>query len=453
MLYWITFATGLIGVNVITFLTLLWCLRPWVKAARRRRVLAWMAVVFLILNLPLAVFFFRPLDMFLMTFPAAVMEMLFLPSAAWVTALLLYSLLVSCAAAGWAAWSLWQKLLRYRTSTRHPLPKVEAPTMAMSMPADVTVNEPAPVAVWPERRKFIAGGVWLALPALYGVSVYGLHGALDDLEVSPELPIPIPHLSAALDGLRVVQLSDIHVGPYLRRRELESLVVRVNALRPDIIAITGDLIDRDLASLPDTVAGLRGLRASQGIYMVLGNHDLFADRYSYTSQRRGGVEIAEAMVRIGVRTLRDESAMVGEGNDQLAVMGLDWIVPRRETGNLFYDETRTRTALQAMDARLAPETPKILLVHHPESFREVPGHQIGLTLAGHTHGGGQILLGDYGGQPVGLAMIRFKFTRGLYREGASSLYVSRGIGYLGVPIRLNCPPEICQFILTRAPSA
>ena len=325
--------------------------------------------------------------------------------------------------------------------------------MAVSTPASVPVNEPSEVAVWPERRKFIAGGVGLALPALFGVSAYGLHGALDDLEVSPELSIPIPHLSAALDGLRVVQLSDIHVGPYLRRRELESLVARVNALRPDIIAITGDLIDRDLASLPDTVAGLRGLRATRGIYMVLGNHDIYADPYSYTSQYRGGVEIAEAMARIGVRTLRDESAMVGEGNDRLAVMGLDWIVPRRETGNLFYDETRTRLALQAMDASLAPETPKILLVHHPESFREVPGHQIGLTLAGHTHGGGQILLGDYGGQPVGLAMIRFKFKRGLYREGAASLYVSRGIGYLGVPIRLNCPPEICQFVLTRAPSA
>jgi predicted MPP superfamily phosphohydrolase len=243
-----------------------------------------------------------------------------------------------------------------------------------------------------------------------------------------------------LDGLRVVQLSDIHIGPYLRQRELENLAGLVNALRPDIIAITGDLIDRDMDSLPDAVAGLRGLRATQGIYMVTGNHVIYTDPYSFNSRSRGAVLIANAMADAGVTTLRDETVMIGEGAYQLALMGMDWIV-QRGSQNLFYDPTRTRAALDALDSRLAPDTPKVLLVHHPETFRESPHYGIGLTLSGHTHGGGQIVLGDFRGQPVGITQLRFTYNRGLYQQGASSLYV-------GLPIRLNCPPEIAQFRLT-----
>ena len=424
MLYWLTFSTALLGVNVFSFLLLLWCLKPWISPGNRRRVLSWILVVFVLLNLPLAVFFFRPLDALLMPFPVTLLDKLFLPSAAWVMTLIMYSCL-AVMAAGLAA-----LLGLYRKSTQPDSPA----RPALAMPED--------------RRKFIAGGMGLALPALYGVATYGLHGGLDDLQVSAEQSVAIPYLPAALDGLRVVHLSDIHVGPYLRRRELESLTERVNSLRPDIIAITGDLIDRDMVSLPDAVAGLRGLRASQGIYMVTGNHDIYTDPFSFNARNRGAVRIADAMSEIGVRTLRDETVMIGEGADQLAVMGMDWIV-QRGSANLFYDRVRTRAALQSLDERLAPGTPKVLLVHHPETFRECPEHEIGLTLAGHTHGGGQILLGDFRGQPLGIAMVRFKYLRGLYREGNASLYVSRGIGYLGLPIRVNCPPEIAQFRLTR----
>ena len=159
--------------------------------------------------------------------------------------------------------------------------------------------------------------------------------------------------------------------------------------------------------------------------------------------------IADGLASIGIRTLRDEAGMVGEGSNQLAVLGLDWIVQRRSTGNLFYDGPRTRQALERIHQNLAPGTPKILLVHHPESFRECAPYDIGLTMSGHTHGGGQIVLGDFRGYPLGIASLRFKYIRGLYREGDMHNYVSRGIGYLGLPIRVNCPPEIAQFRLTK----
>jgi uncharacterized protein len=426
MYYRTAFAAALIGVNVVSFLLLLWCLKPWIAIATHRRAFAWIATVFALLNLPLAVFFFTPLDALLMPFPVPWLEKLFLPSAAWVTALVMYSALGFLVAGIWTLIKLYRRL-----SPAIASPEPEAPIMGL------------------ERRKFIAGGLGLALPTFYGIAAHGLHGALDELQVSPVLSIPIKHLPAALDGLRVIHLSDIHVGPYLRRRELESLAARVNELRPDIIAITGDLIDRDIASLPETLAGLRPMRATTGIYAVTGNHDIYADPYSFDSRNRGAVLIAEGLSSIGINTLRDESVMVGEGANQLAVLGLDWLVQRRGTGNLFYNQPKTQEALQRIDKNLSPGTPKILLVHHPETFRDAPQFEIGLTLSGHTHGGGQIVLGDFRGTPIGITGLRFKYVRGLYQEGDFYTYVSRGIGYLGLPIRVNCPPEIAQFRLTK----
>lgn len=441
MLYWLAFSTALIGVNVVSFLLLLWCLKPWVPVRQRRRILAWMLVGFVLFNIPLAVFFFRPLDALLMPFPATLLEKAFVPSAIWVTTLVMYSGFGLLAIAAWLAVRVIRKVV------------IDAPGKDAQGESRQTRSRltslvgPDPMLDSPERRKFIAGGMGLALPAMFSVATYGVHGALDQLQISPELPIAIPHLPRALDGLRIVHLSDIHVGPYLRRRELESLAGLVDGLRPDIVAITGDLIDRDIESLPDAVAGLRGLRASQGVFMVTGNHDIYTDPFSFNSRSRGAVRIAEALSEVGVRTLRNETVMIGEGAYQLALMGMDWIV-QRGSQNLFYDSVRTRAVLDEMNSKLEQGTPKLLLVHHPETFRECPEHEIGLTLAGHTHGGGQIVLGDFRGQPVGITQLRFNYNRGLYREAGSSLYVSRGIGYLGLPIRLNCPPEIAQFRLT-----
>jgi uncharacterized protein len=101
-----------------------------------------------------------------------------------------------------------------------------------------------------------------------------------------------------------------------------------------------------------------------------------------------------------------------------------------------------------MSEQVAPETPKVLLAHHPDTFQDVHPHGIDLTLSGHTHGGGQVLLGHLNGVPLGIALLRFRYLSGLYREQGSSLYVNRGIGYLGIPIRINCPPEISRFRLT-----
>lgn len=448
----------LILLNYVPWRVLGWHVHHWVAEERQRHTRRWIAAFILLLNLPLVFFFIRPLDRLLWFFPTELMPAAFLPAAAWVLTLLLYGMAVAGISVGWMLLHKWRaqragspSLLA--ASSAAPAPKLGLTRAAVPSSIRSVRENDAPAATYLlARRRFLAGGMGLAVPAFFGVSTYGLRGALDGLEISPELPVAIPHLTRALEGLRIVQISDIHVGPYLRRRELESAVARVNALRPDLVVITGDLLDRDMESLPDALAGLRGLRASgldgRGVFMVLGNHDLYADPAEPGQQ--GGRQITAAVRAMGIGMLRDETVVLGAGDERLAVLGLDWIDPRRGPSYLFYDAPRTAAALAAMNAGLAPETPRILLAHHPETFTEAQPHSIGLTLAGHTHGGGQIVLGQLGGQPVGVSALRFHYRSGLYQQAGMSLYVNRGLGYMGLPIRINCPSEISQFRLTRA---
>jgi predicted MPP superfamily phosphohydrolase len=348
-------------------------------------VLAGILIILLILNLPLSVFFYRPLDALLVYFPTRNMKNLFLPSLAWVMTLLFCSLTLAVLAVSTAIVFHTKKLFSGRSTEK-------SATVGEKHARIHSANELNKLNHWPARRRFITGSLGLALPAFYGVSAYGLSSGLDNLEISPQLPIAIPDLPSALDGFRIIQISDIHVGPYLRKRELEEIVVRVNALRPDVVVITGDLIDRDLGFLPETVSALRSLHSTFGTFMVLGNHDVAADPTNTGTRHRAGEHIAKAMSTVGIQTLRDQVAMVGEAHDQIALMGLDWIDPRRGPSYLYYDSPRTIRALKTMHHNIAPKTSKILLAHHPETFTDAIPFQIGLTLAGHTHGGGQVVL-------------------------------------------------------------
>jgi predicted MPP superfamily phosphohydrolase len=280
-----------------------------------------------------------------------------------------------------------------------------------------------------------------------------------EVDISPEILIHIPHLPRSFEGMTIVQLSDLHVGPYIRHKELDYWVGLANQLRPDLVVLTGDIIDRSLASLPDAINGLAGLRPELGTVAVLGNHDISSDRFSSRPEFLGGERIAEAIQRIGVRTLRNEVTHLALGQDRLAIMGLDWItsgsgdVGAPRVRNFFrYHPAETIPELSRMITQVSQETSTILLAHHPDTFGDVGPFGIGLTLYGHTHGGGQIVFMRWDGKPVGISSARFKYVSGLYRENGRSLYVNRGLGYLGVPIRINCPPEISRFRLTRAQS-
>ncbi len=419
----LTIALVLLLLNVIPLLAMYRAASVWIRSrSRRRAVLVAAGLAVLALNIPLGILWFRSLEGFYMNaLPATALRAVFYPSLAWYLTALLCTLILAPAYVLWAAGKGARKLARR--------------------------SEPGAGGV--TRRSVLAGGAGLLVPAVYGATAQHLFRSFDDVDISPEMAIPIAHLPGELEGLTIVQLTDLHVGPFIRQREIQHWVGLVNRLHPDLIVLTGDMIDRSVDDLPDLVQGLKGFRSTFGSLAVLGNHDLTSDRLASRGELLGGENIARGLNTIGIRTLRDEVAYLGRGADRLAVMGLDW-VNRLGSRNFYrYRPEETRLQLARLADKVEPGTPSILLVHHPDTFSEVPPHGIGLTLAGHTHGGGQVVLYRSAGVPAGLFSSRFKYPGGLFRENGCSLYVNRGLGYFAVPVRINCPPEISRFRLVR----
>ena len=420
--------------NLFAYVALRRAVITWIDPpARQRKVIYFISLVVFLLNIPLLVFFIRRADLALNHVSLSVLEIFFYPAAVWLITVITFFVI---AAPPTFIWGLGKAIGYILHKVRKQAP---------AAPAYSTPRAPAL-----SRRRFLAGSAGLLIPGIYGVAAYGAFGTMGDIEVSPEQAIPISGLPRALEGLTIVQISDLHVGPYIREEDLRRVVILVNQLRPDLVVITGDVLDRHLAALPDAVQGLHGIRASWGVFNVLGNHDIFSDPRSSSGSHRGGVNIARGLETIGIRTLRNEVVSLGSGQDRLALLGLDWLNSDTTSPYFYrYQPVGTRRELRRMAQEAGAETPKILLAHHPDTFTDAIPFGVGLTLAGHTHGGGQVLLGTVDGVPIGIGLLRFKYLSGLYQEGGCSLYVNRGIGYLGVPIRLNCPPEISCFKLVQ----
>jgi predicted MPP superfamily phosphohydrolase len=246
------------------------------------------------------------------------------------------------------------------------------------------------------------------------------------------LRIPLRGLPEALRGLRVVQISDLHIGNLMEGAKLERLVEEVNALEPDLIALTGDLFDSDPAAVEPGAKRLGGLRAALGVYAVLGNHDVFAGRE----------HVARALAKHapGMRLLRGEWVRV-PAPAPLYVAGVE------DRGKGWVARGLELPELSALARELPKDGPWILLVHRPEAFEQAAKLGFPLVLAGHTHGG-QIALPTPGGHWNPARAIT-RFYRGLYHapEHRSILYVNRGLGVAGPQIRFNCPREIATFEL------
>ena len=298
------------------------------------------------------------------------------------------------------------------------------------------------------RRELIAGSGGLLIPCILAATSYEAYSSIDTIDITHELPIQIPHLPRSMEGLRVVQITDLHVGPYLGKGALQHMVTLINELVPDLVLITGDMIDRSISDLPKALRELKEIHSSLGTYAVLGNHDISSDAYSRSGDRIGGINIANGFDSIGIQTLRNEIAYVSSGQDRLALLGLDWLSQPGDPRFYSYRQPETCSQLSRLMEQLDPGTPTILLAHHPDTFEDAAPLGIGLTLSGHSHGG-QIVLANINDVPISLATMRFRYVSGLYQVNGSSLYVNRGIGYFGIPVRINCRPEISVFKLLR----
>jgi len=241
--------------------------------------------------------------------------------------------------------------------------------------------------------------------------------------------VALSRLPQAHDGLRIVQLTDVHVGSLIGRAFVEDVVRRTNALQPDVVAITGDLVDGSVAELGNAVAPLADLRARHGVFFVTGNHEYFSGAEPWLVE----------LERLGVRVLRNERVSIGAGDDAFDLAGVEDHSSERY-GGAPHDEAMAR-AFGGRD----PGREVVLLAHQPRSFRAAARFGVGLQLSGHTHGGQM--------WPFGLIVrLSQPFLAGLHREGDSQIYVSRGTGYWGPPMRLGAPAEITEVILKRAPA-
>jgi predicted MPP superfamily phosphohydrolase len=276
-----------------------------------------------------------------------------------------------------------------------------------------------------ERRDFVTRTLPWGVVAGGGILAgYGTLRAFTAPEVT-EVVLPIAKLPRTLDGLSIVHLTDVHVGPFIGRRFIDMLVDETNALRPDLVVITGDLVDGGVDELGRAVAGLGNLRSRFGTFFVTGNHDFYSGADDWTL----------FLQSIGMNVLRNRRVEVGDAGGTLDLVGVDDWGARKRGG---YDLER---ALAGRD----PDRASVLLAHQPANFEAVVAQGVDLQISGHTHGGQIFPMTE-------LVGLRFDYTRGLYRSGESALYVSRGCGFWGPPARIGSPPELVQYVLTSTSS-
>lgn len=238
--------------------------------------------------------------------------------------------------------------------------------------------------------------------------------------------VPVDGLAPALDGFTIAQLSDVHVGPTIRRRDVAAIVERVNGLGADMVAITGDLVDGSVAELADEVAPLGGLASREGTFFVTGNHEYYAGAASWIAHLR----------RLGMRVLLNEHATVGRGGASLVVAGVTDV----SAGH--FDRSHASDPVRALAG--SPEGAfRLLLAHQPRSAAAAAAAGADLQLSGHTHGG-QFWPWNH------FVRLQQPFTAGLSRLGRMWIYTSRGTGYWGPPKRVGAPSEITLLTLRRA---
>ena len=267
---------------------------------------------------------------------------------------------------------------------------------------------------------------WSAV-AVVGLAVFatlvGLVNARRRAKVV-NVAIPMANLAGALHGFSIAQISDIHVGPTIKRGYVDAIVDAVNELKVDVIAITGDLVDGSVAQLAAHVAPLARLRARHGVYFVTGNHEYYSGERSWTRKLRD----------LGVKVLMNQHVVIDHDGKPLVLAGVS------DFGAHHFDPAQRSDPSASLQGAPAHSGPRILLAHQPRTAPAAAAAGFDLQLSGHTHGG-QFW-------PWNL-VVRFQqpFTAGLHRLNQLRIYVSRGTGYWGPPKRFGAPSEITRITL------
>ena len=237
-----------------------------------------------------------------------------------------------------------------------------------------------------------------------------------------QVQVPIAGLHSALDGFKIVQLSDIHFLPFTPLMLVEKAIAIVGSRNPDLVVLTGDFVTHDPDTIFGIVAALGKLNATYGLFAVLGNHDV----------RTGARIVRQGLEEAGITILHNRGFTFNVGQGQLNLAGVD---------DCIWGHPDIKAALD----NLSSHAPTLLLAHEPDVIDDFSkAGPIALQLSGHTHGG-QVRL-PLLGTPV-LPKLGEKYIEGLHRVNGSWVYTNRGLGMVSMPIRFNCPPEITEITL------
>jgi predicted MPP superfamily phosphohydrolase len=277
----------------------------------------------------------------------------------------------------------------------------------------------------PERRVFLArafGGGVTAFAAALGVT--SLYVGLREVAIK-NVRVPIAKLPKNISGYKIAQLTDVHVGPTIGKTFIDDLVAKVNALNPDLVAITGDLVDGSVADLGAFVAALSKFAAKDGVFFVTGNHEYYS----------GVDEWIAHLKQLGIRVLRNERVAIG-GDSGFDLAGVD------DASAKNYGHGHAMNvpgALQGRDESRAV----VLLAHQPKAIFDAKAGNVDLQLSGHTHGG-QLFPWNF------FVKLDQPYVQGLFDHDGTQIYVSPGTGYWGPPMRLGTRAEITLVELVSA---
>ncbi|MBI5468146.1 MAG: metallophosphoesterase [Deltaproteobacteria bacterium] len=273
------------------------------------------------------------------------------------------------------------------------------------------------------RRAFLKGGLLLGSALM----VDGFLLEPREFRVE-EVPVKIRGLSPEFDGFTICQVTDVHHSPFVRLGYLERVVEKANSLKPDLTVLTGDYIDDAREYVAPAIKALSGLKAERGLLSILGNHDHFT----------GKAHTVEAIRSHGIPLLENSHSLIESGRGILCVAGVK---------DYLEDFPDAKAALRGVDN----DIPRILLSHHPDYAESLPGDErVDLVVSGHTHGGQ--IRAPFSFAPVLPSAYGQKYSGGLVtlKKRETQVYVSRGVGVVMIPVRINCPPELTLIRLSPA---
>lgn len=288
------------------------------------------------------------------------------------------------------------------------------------------------------RRRFLQTSALAATGIVTSASTLSAMRSTGDYRLE-RIVMKVPDLPEALKGTTIAIISDIHSSVFMVREEMERYAREVNALKADMIFVLGDFVNSKLREVYPFAEAFTMLKAPYGVFGVTGNHDYYT----------GEIEsVAREVGQAGIRLIRNENLSIEKNGEKLWLLGIDDgdiydIRSYREQGKT------EKGTIENMMKGVPEHAPKLFLCHKPYPFEEYSQLGISAMFSGHTHGG-QVVIAQLDNINLSFASLASRYVAGLYRARSNpkaQLYVTRGVGTVGIPIRLNCPPELTHVVL------